>query len=79
MSEERKAEIRRQIDALVAEYAALAIEDETALTHAWVLCFGATRIEWNDGREQTGMIHPNVPFSTRLGLITSAQADLLKQ
>jgi len=73
------AEIRAQIDSLVAEYAALAIQDDTALTHAWILCFGATRIEWTDGREQTGTIHPDVPFSTRLGLLTSAQADLLKQ
>jgi len=79
VSDERLAEIREQIDGLVAEYAALAIEDDTALTHAWILCFGATRIEWNDGREQTGTIHPDVPFTTRLGLLTSAQADLLKQ
>ena len=78
--EQQHAEaLRERIEALVGEYVAELnnVHGGERIPTAWVLVVGMTEVEWTDGRESLVTIHRNVPFSTRLGLLTSAQHDLV--
>jgi hypothetical protein len=67
------AQLKDNISTLVAEYIAEINED--AIATEWILVAGATKIDWSDGRQIVLSIHPNVPYTARLGLLTSAQHD----
>lgn len=45
---------------------------------SWELVVGMVELDWTDGRERTAIVHDRTPYTTRLGLLTTAQADLLK-
>lgn len=64
-------EIERSVQAYVAEF------DEDLVAHAWTLVVGSSRLDWNDGRESVILVHTNVPYSTRVGLLQTALHDLL--
>lgn len=72
-------ELRDRIDERVAEYveALNRLYGGELLHTSWVLVVGMTEITWGDGRESLVLVHRDVPYSTRLGLLTSAQHDLL--
>lgn len=67
-------EVLGEIDRLVAK---LVVADSVAsIPTSWVLVVGSTQMEWRDGTESITTWSPNVPYSTRLGLLTSAMNDL---
>ena len=74
-NEQRLEDIRDEMTLLISEYAA-ELDNEFIATE-WTAIIGATKIEWNDGRQVVINIHPGISYTSRLGLLTSAKHDLL--
>lgn len=82
-ADDRLRTIRGEISALLGEYVGIRRTEDDAPTEfgdivtEWVAVVGATCIDWSDGQQTLLTIHPDVPYTARLGLLTSAQHDLV--
>lgn len=72
---DERAQLRAEINRLIGEYAHEL--DSDFLATEWVIVVGMTKMDWEGGRQAIVTVHDSVPYSSRLGLLTSAQSDLL--
>ncbi len=76
---ERLRAARALVDEQITAYMAAVNEayGMNRIPTAWIAVIGSTELDWRHGQETLITLHPNVPYSTRVGLLSSALHDQL--